>query len=444
MHFGDKKRKAEHINSNAIKDADAPLESVQYRFKTADAPMLNQRKNKHVMMKRKFKKTLTVLWSLTLAGLLCIGTTDLILPERIAVSSQEEMPDYPCISYTEYDGDIADGLGSVTTVNARLFGIVPIKKIEVQNFESLKLIPGGMTLGVKLLGDGVAVVGMAKVESGGKNCSPAEDAGLAAKDIILKINGTPIKTVAALTKAIENSEGKTLHLVIRRDKQEKVVDLTPVRADSDGKYKSGMWVKDVSSGIGTVTFINPETGEFGALGHGICDKENGALAPSSRGVVTDCVVTGIVKGQKGTPGELRGYLKSNKIGTLLKNTDCGVFGVLTEFKGEALPLMPSNQVKVGKAVLRTALDGEEPTDYEIEITELGRGTTKCFTVKVTDPRLLEKTGGIVQGMSGSPIIQDGKLIGAVTHVMINEPTTGYGIFIENMLNAANIPMAKAS
>ena len=140
-------------------------------------------------------------------------------------------------------------------------------------------------------------------------------------------------------------------------------------------------------------------------------------------MVTDAVVTGVVKGQKGTPGELRGYLKSNKRGTLLKNTECGVFGVLSDFEGEAIPIATASAVKTGKATLRTALDCDKAEDYEIEIAEIKNGVTKSFTVRVTDPRLLEKTGGIVQGMSGSPIIQNGKLVGAVTHVMINDPTS---------------------
>jgi stage IV sporulation protein B len=396
------------------------------------------------MSKKTAKISLISLWSLTLALICCLGLFDFLVPERLVIGEDSVLPSYPCIAYAQEGDEVSDGLGKISTVKARLFGVVTLKEITLKKYEDVCLIPGGMTLGVKLLGDGVVVVGVGSVETSERECSPAADAGLQPKDVILKVNGTAVKTVSALTAAIEGSHGKALSLVCRRDSKEFTATLTPVCAKNDGKYKSGMWVKDVSSGIGTVTYIDPKTGAFGALGHGICDKDSGALAPSGRGVVTDAVVTGVIKGQKGTPGELRGYLKSNKKGTLLKNTECGVFGVFTEYKGEAIPIALSDKVHKGKATLRTMLDDGSPMDYEVEITEIKRGTTKSFTVRVTDERLLEKTGGIVQGMSGSPIIQDGKLIGAVTHVMVNDPTAGYGIFIENMLNAAQMPMAKAS
>ena len=397
-----------------------------------------------IMRKNKLKITFTTLWMFLFVTVILLGAFDFMLPGRVVVSSYDELPSIPCISYADAGAEAVDGFGTVKAVKAKLFGVVTLKEIEVKKYEGLCLIPSGETLGLRLLGDGVSVVGIAKVKTKDGECSPAEAAGLRARDIILKVNGTPIKTVAALTALIESSRGESVTLTCRRGREELSFTLAPVLSESDGKYKSGMLVKDVSSGIGTVTFIDPKTGEFGALGHGICDRESGALAPSARGVVTDAVVTGVVKGQKGTPGELRGYLKSNKRGTLLKNTECGVFGVLSDFEGEAIPIATASAVKTGKATLRTALDCDKAEDYEIEIAEIKNGVTKSFTVRVTDPRLLEKTGGIVQGMSGSPIIQNGKLVGAVTHVMINDPTSGYGIFIENMLSAAENTVPKAS
>ncbi len=391
------------------------------------------------MRKNKFKIPIICFLIFLLSLVISIGVLDLVVPSHLVVSSYDELPAYPCVSVFDEGEEAADGFGTVKTVKAKLFGVLTLKEIELKKYENVKLIPSGETLGLKLLGDGVCVVGTASVKTEKGECSPAKEAGIMPRDVILKVNGTPIKTVAALTAFMESSGGKTLILTCRRGREELTLRLTPVCAQSDGKYKSGMYVKDVSSGIGTVTFIDPKTGEFGALGHGICDKESGALAPASRGVVTDAVVTGVVKGQKGVPGELRGYLKNTKRGSLLKNTNAGVFGALTDFKGEAIPIALSSEVKTGKATLRTALDCGTPKDYEIEITEIKNGATKSFTVRVTDPALLEKTGGIVQGMSGSPIIQNGKLIGAVTHVMINDPTAGYGIFIENMLSASQMP-----
>ncbi|MBE6655547.1 MAG: SpoIVB peptidase [Ruminococcaceae bacterium] len=386
------------------------------------------------MGKKIARITVFCLWSMLLVCLLCAGLYNYALPETITVASGEDIPSYPCVSLVaDEDENSASG---VSFMDARLFGVISLKKIEVKNYEGLSLIPSGRTFGVRLFGEGVCVVGVAEVTSGGKSVSPATLAGLATKDLILSVNDSPVKTVTDLKTAVENSMGAPLSIRYRRGDSEKNTVLTPVFDETDGKYKMGMWVKDSATGIGTVSFINPETGEFGALGHGVCDAESGTLLPLKKGVVTDAVVTDIVAGCKGKPGEVKGYLKTGKTGVLLKNSECGVFGVFTAVpKEEALPIAPSSSVKTGKATLRTMLDGECPVDYEIEITEVhGKSPNKSFTVRVTDPRLLSKTGGIIQGMSGSPIIQNGKLIGAVTHVMINDPTHGYGIFIENMLN----------
>ena len=188
-----------------------------------------------------------------------------------------------------------------------------------------------------------------------------------------------------------------------------------------------------------MTYIVPSTGAFGGLGHGICDGESGTLVSMTRGVVSDVTVSGVQKGVSGKPGELKGYFGAEKTGTLLKNTDCGVFGVFSHIPTcspmQALPIATPAEVKEGEAYIFCTLDGGKPCKYSVNISQIDRSATgpKCFTVKVTDPALIAKTGGIVQGMSGSPIVQNGKLIGAVTHVLINDPTTGYGIFITNML-----------
>ena len=397
------------------------------------------------MGKKITKISLFTLWSALLALLLCAGLYSTVIPNTISVSTGDALPSYPCVSFAWTERE-AESIPYTEVMDARLFGIVSLKKVEVKNYEGLTLIPSGRTFGVRLFGDGVCVVGVAEVDSGGKSIAPAVLAGLAPRDLLLFVNDSPIKTVNDLKTAVEASGGKPLTLRFRRGTEEKTATLTPVLDQTDGKYKSGMWVKDSATGIGTVSFIHPETGEFGALGHGVCDAESGTLLPLHRGVVTDTVVTDIVRGERGKAGEIKGYLKPGKTGVLLENTDCGVFGVLATYpRDEAIPIATAASVKTGKATVRCMLDGTAPTDYDVEITEVhGKSPNKSFTVKVTDPRLLEKTGGIIQGMSGSPIIQNGKLIGAVTHVLINDPTTGYGIFIENMLTAANMPMARAS
>ena len=314
------------------------------------------------------------------------------------------------------------------------------------DLKSLKLYPGGVPFGVKFMTEGALIVGLCEV---GKS-SPSAAAGLKVGDRIVAANGKRISSSADLSRIVEASGGKALSIVYIRGDGEHTTSLTPAYSDSEKCYKSGLYLKDNGAGIGTVTYIVPDSLEFAGLGHGICEGESGRLTPISRGSVVNVEIDGVVKGLCGTPGELKGHFRSGKSGSLLQNTECGVFGILTslpkDLPCEPLSLGLRDEIREGKAYIYCTLDGATPQKYEIEIANINRSATagKCFNVKVTDSALLEKTGGIVQGMSGSPIIQNGKLVGAVTHVMINDPTTGYGIFIENMLNAANIPMQKAA
>lgn len=368
--------------------------------------------------------------------LFCLGLCDYFVPSCYTLSAEADLPSYAFVS-VDLDGEVpvsANKYCSAFRAPADLFGVIRVKKVEVRKFAAVSLIPGGELVGMKMQSDGVLVVGVSKVGTS----SPAEAAGIRVKDVILRVNGTPVRSAKDLSQAIGASEGKCVTLVCRRGDEEITFSLTPVLSEADGRYKSGIWVKDTSSGIGTVTFIDPETGAFGALGHGICDHETGALMPFLRGTATDAVLHGIRKGTSGTPGELRGYLKTQKRGTVVSNTACGVYGVFSDadLSKQALPIGLSDTVHTGEATVRTTVDGEGVKEYRIEITAIrGTSATKSFTVRVTDEELLAKTGGIVQGMSGSPILQDGKLIGAVTHVLINDPACGYGIFIENMLSS---------
>ncbi len=308
--------------------------------------------------------------------------------------------------------------------------------------ELIMLCPGGSAFGVKMMIDGVIVAGTAEISEGGKVFRPAYDGGLREKDIITKINGETVKRVIDVTSAIEHSEGKPLTFTCTREGKQIELKLKPIYSHESEKYKLGIWVRDNTAGIGTMTYIRPEDGTFGGLGHGIYDIDTGELLPLSKGIVTNVGVTGIVKGMAGKPGEIRGYLKQNKIGVLFTNCDCGVFGVLTPApevkRDELMPIAYKDEVKNGPATIRCTLDSEGVKEYNVEILNINYQATgtKCFTVKVTDEALIEKTGGIVQGMSGSPIIQNGRLVGAVTHVMVANSTEGYGIFIENMLNAS--------
>ena len=313
-----------------------------------------------------------------------------------------------------------------------------------------RLYPGGIPFGIKFITEGVLIVGFCDFKNGGTSVNPSTAAGLRAGDRILKVNSHSLCSAEELTKIVEESEGKPLEVTFSRDGSQKKTVLTPLFSESEGIYKTGIYVKDSGAGIGTVSYIDPETLEFGGLGHGICEGESGRLIPISRGSVVDVSINGIKKGAVGAPGELRGYFCSGRVGSLILNNDCGVFGAFADKPSglpcEALYVGLKEELKDGKAYIYTTLDGTTPQKYEIEISniKLNEERGKCFTVKVTDKALLEKTGGIVQGMSGSPIIQNGKLVGAVTHVLINDPSTGYGIFIENMLNAAQMPMQRAA
>lgn len=303
------------------------------------------------------------------------------------------------------------------------------------------LYPGGVPFGVKFITEGVMVVGFCDVATKDKNVNPSLDAGLRQGDLILKVNDSELCGADELTSVVESCKGKPLKLLCRRDGKDYTTMLHPAYSAAEGRYKTGVYVRDSGAGIGTVTFIIPETFAFAGLGHGICDADSGKLIPMQRGTVADVTINGVVKGLPGAPGEVKGYFSSGKTGSLIGNTECGVYGVMTKLPASVpfdkpVPVGKRDEVQPGKAWLYCTLDVGGVCRYEIEISDIHRDSlsNKCFTVKVTDPALLEKSGGIVQGMSGSPILQNGKLVGAVTHVLINDPTTGYGIFIENMLN----------
>ncbi len=319
----------------------------------------------------------------------------------------------------------------------------------IESLEGLMLYPGGMPFGVRFVTEGVTVVGVGEVESAKGKVNPAAQAGLCEHDVILAIDGHEITGAAHLTETIERSEGRVILLHCRRGSRGVDVRLKPVWCPAESRYKTGIWVRDSGAGIGTVTFIMPETGAFAGLGHGICDASTGALIPMRRGSVSQVTISSVVRGAAGNPGELRGYFNPGKVGALLGNSACGVWGVFSEMPEvscEPMPIALRDEIEEGEATLLCTLDSNEMGRYTVQISNINRDASgsKCFTVTVTDPALLAASGGIVQGMSGSPIIQNGKLVGAVTHVLINDPARGYGIFVENMLTAVKLPMARAS
>lgn len=297
---------------------------------------------------------------------------------------------------------------------------------------------GGMAFGVKFFTEGVLVVGLADINTFSGVLCPAREAGIQKGDIILSINGTPTTGATALRDTVAESGGEKLTLEIKRGKKTFKTTLYPALCGETNTYKGGLWVRDSTAGIGTVTYIKKD-GSFAGLGHGICDSDTGALMPLGRAVVVDVEVKDVKMGKVGSPGELRGSFGKIKRGVIEKNTETGVYGTIDDCSAlltTPMAVGKKGELREGKAFIYTTLDGNAPYKYEIEIEKIYKdaGKTKNFLIRVTDKGLLEKAGGIVQGMSGSPIIQKGKLVGAVTHVLINDPTRGYGIFIENMLN----------
>lgn len=299
-----------------------------------------------------------------------------------------------------------------------------------------EVVVGGCFFGVKLYTDGVPVVGIDGFETENGVKAPAHDAGIKLGDVIKTINGVSVTTAEQITAMISSSGGEKLNLTVQREGKERSLILTPVRS-IEGIYRAGMWIRDNALGIGTVTYVKCDTLEFGGLGHGICDAETSSLMPMLRGSVSDIELTSVVKGKCGAPGEVKGVFRGGKTGALTANTQTGIYGAFAELPsslGEKMSLADAMELKEGEALIRTAIGGK-PEDYKVKISKINcrADNVKNFVIEVTDERLIEISGGIVQGMSGSPVIQNGKLIGAVTHVTVNEPTKGYGIFIRNMV-----------
>ncbi len=331
-----------------------------------------------------------------------------------------------------------------TKVTVELMGI-PVKTIDVEVTPEYTLVPGGIPVGIALHTKGALVVGLTEIaDADGNMHNPGKEAGLKTGDIIEAIDGTVVKDAAHLTKLVKDREGAELELTVTRDGASLQLGITPVKDGADGKLRLGLWVRDSSAGIGTLSYYDPNNRTFGALGHAITDADTGMELVVKDGEILEAQIIDVLKGEKGKPGELKGMFAKDQsvIGNIDSNTSFGIFGTTdTRFENalypDAIPIGSHSTVHTGEATILCTVDEGSPKQYACEIVKVNnqnRADTKSMVVKVTDPALLEKTGGIVQGMSGSPIIQDGRLIGAVTHVFVNDPTRGYGIFIDWMLS----------
>ena len=399
-------------------------------------------------MNKKIETKLKLILLLLIASAMFFSALDFIIPSEFSRFSDGEAKNCFLFSVCEKPESssskkaflLEDTEASVTTINAdaKLLGVVPLKEVKVNVFDKIEVYPGGMPFGVKLYTQGLVVVGFADIDCESGSKAPAYDAGIRVNDVITKINGTDVTTSEEFVSSVEGSKGK-IEITYIRDGNEYSTLIKPSISRTDGKLKTGMWIRDSTAGIGTITFIMPESNAFVGLGHGICDSETGEILPLMRGIVADVSISGIVKGAPGAPGELKGFFTENRTGVLVKNTEAGVLGYLNKLPEnlipeEKMPIGLRSDVEEGNAYIWCTLDESGPQKYGIKITSVNNaGNNSSFEIQVTDESLIEKTGGIVQGMSGSPIIQNGKIIGAVTHVMINDPLRGYGIYIEKML-----------
>ena len=322
----------------------------------------------------------------------------------------------------------------------RLFGMFPVKTVSLTTLGPANVYIGGEPFGIRMLMAGVMVISLSEVQAVSGSCCPAAEAGIREGDIIEAVNGRRISSNADIQQAVADSCGEAVAVAVRRGEMLKTVSVQPAYVAEAQRWQTGMWVRDSTAGIGTMTYYTrTQSGQiaFAGLGHAVCDADTGAQIPLASGDVIAVSVRDIVSGSAGRPGELLGRFDiGESIGMLSANTSCGIFGSVIRLpqKQIAVPLGFRQDITRGEAIMYTTIDGTAPRPYRIEIEEI-RGdddALRNLVIHVTDTALLENTGGIVQGMSGSPILQNGRLIGAVTHVFVRDPTRGYGIFAENM------------
>ncbi|MPM18545.1 SpoIVB peptidase [bioreactor metagenome] len=336
-------------------------------------------------------------------------------------------------------------------VEFKLLGFIPVRTVEVDVLPPIKLVPGGHSIGVVLHSHGVIVVGNSPIKTeDGLYVNPAKDSGINVGDIILSINGTPVQSDSQVAEIIDSNgqENSPLNLMIKRNDESLQIAIKPVLCDETKRYRIGLFVRDSAAGVGTLTFYEPKSNIYGALGHVISDSDTNQPIDCDQGKIVMATVSGIQHGKRGQPGEKIGvFIEEDKLlGDIQKNTQFGIYGQLNsslpnDIYNNALPVASMNQVQIGYAEMLTVVNGQSIEKFAIEIQKVNLQASpegKGLVIKITDPRLMELTGGIVQGMSGSPIIQNGKIVGAVTHVFVHDPTKGYGCFVDWMLMESGI------
>ena len=398
-------------------------------------------------MQEKQKKYRKFLWYALVGTLLSLfiliyGTMKDHIPDEIFVYADEETDwetffQEPLISYDE---TVEVSQNGSYQIRCKWLGVLPLKTIKVHTVEKQEVLVSGSPVGIYMETKGVLVIDSGEItDREGIRRTPAEHI-IQSGDYICEIDGKVLTGKRQLMQLVRGNQGEPMELQVIRHQETIKLEMTPVETE-DGSYKLGIWVRDNIQGIGTLTYVEPN-GTFGALGHGISDADTGERLEISDGDLYRADILSIRKGTAGTPGELRGvinYREENRIGTICGNSQYGIRGQMEPGKyTESMKKIPTGlkqEIQTGKAEIRCDI-GDGIREYQCEILEIdsnAKDTNKCFVLRITDDDLLSRTGGIVQGMSGSPVLQNGKLIGAITHVFVNDPTKGYGIFIENMM-----------
>lgn len=387
-------------------------------------------------MKRFFKALCIIIF------VLCIGVFSAVvygaesLPDNVSVADDKSL-NFGAVFSMQENVALAAGTGASGEYRAQITAlkVIPVKDITVNVTKRRYVGLGGDVFGIKLYTKGIIVVSIDSVTTPNGSKDPAVESGLKCGDIITHINGKSALSSQQMNDAVENSQGQALKLTVDRNGDKLELTLKPEKSVNGG-YKAGIWVRDSSAGIGTVTFYDDSNGMFAGLGHGVCDVDTGKIMPLNNGEAVRARVNGFYKSSAGNPGELCGVFSDIALGSLRVNCETGVYGELLQPSGaKTLPVALESEVKLGAAQMITTIDDSGPQYYDIEITKIYPATdlsSRNMIIKVTDPELIEKTGGIVQGMSGSPIVQNSMLVGAVTHVFVNDPTQGYGIFASRM------------
>lgn len=335
----------------------------------------------------------------------------------------------------------AKNVGESFSVDLKMFGVIPFSTATVEVVDEMYVAVLGNPFGMKIYTEGVLVIELSDVETKTGKFNPAKDAGLKVGDYIKSVNGIRVMSNEDLSEIVLASKGETMTFEILRKDEKRYIRIQPLRDKESGVWRVGIWVRDSSAGIGTLTFYSPSTNVICGLGHGICDGDTDTLLSVERGELVKAEIVAIKKGSSGTPGELKGSFTYETISDICLNSECGVYGNLDgEIQISTLTeIALKHEIKDGNAQILCTIDGAAPKLYSCTIKKRSsalHSKTQNFTVTITDEDLLAKTGGIVQGMSGAPILQNGKLIGAVTHVLVDDPTKGYAIFAENMLETA--------